>query len=283
MTTKILTGHDAITYAEAAGLTLKKYADPIEGAREGLTVDEAREVAREDQGLIYLEALNGGGPAVPGPRHVVGDLVETLIATFDTDDDGTERHVQPGQIGRVVSADHYEQQGWTYGVVFGNGCWVHPDDHEIAACGMRLGDVPDRPLTRGDVLRLEASGPKADGAWRDEFELGAVVGELLGHEVHVVRRHTDYDVPRYYDVRVDIDDGDGLPYLEPTSYEARLRKMMDRRRDLHAEALAFLANYKDPADPDKEQALRIMHEAMSAGLLEELRVMQQALDALVRR
>ena len=34
---------------------LNKYSDPIEDAREGLTVEEAREIAREDPGLIYLE------------------------------------------------------------------------------------------------------------------------------------------------------------------------------------------------------------------------------------
>lgn len=50
-----LTGHDAIEYAESHGLTLSKYNDPTEGAREGLSVDEARQVAREDPSLIYVE------------------------------------------------------------------------------------------------------------------------------------------------------------------------------------------------------------------------------------
>lgn len=51
-----LTGYDAIDYAEANGLTLAKYADPTEDAREGLTVAEAREIAREDPSLIYVPA-----------------------------------------------------------------------------------------------------------------------------------------------------------------------------------------------------------------------------------
>jgi hypothetical protein len=51
----ILRGQDAITYAEANGLTLNKYNDPIEDAREGLTLEDARKIAREDAGLIYLE------------------------------------------------------------------------------------------------------------------------------------------------------------------------------------------------------------------------------------
>jgi hypothetical protein len=51
---KTLRGIEAIEYAEKNGLRLSKYADPTEDAREGLTVDEAREIAREDANLIYL-------------------------------------------------------------------------------------------------------------------------------------------------------------------------------------------------------------------------------------
>ena len=49
-----LTGSAAIEYAEEYGLSLCKYGDPTEGPRSGLTVSEAREVATEDPGLIYL-------------------------------------------------------------------------------------------------------------------------------------------------------------------------------------------------------------------------------------
>jgi len=50
-----LTGREAIDYARKHGLTLCKYADPAEGCREGLTLDEAEAVAREDPGLVYVE------------------------------------------------------------------------------------------------------------------------------------------------------------------------------------------------------------------------------------
>lgn len=50
-----LSGHEAIDYAEAHSLTLNKYTDPQEGAKDGLTVAEAREIAQEDASLIYLE------------------------------------------------------------------------------------------------------------------------------------------------------------------------------------------------------------------------------------
>lgn len=50
-----LTRTEAIEYAAEHGLTLSKYADPIEDGRDGLTVEEAELVAREDAGLIYLD------------------------------------------------------------------------------------------------------------------------------------------------------------------------------------------------------------------------------------
>jgi hypothetical protein len=55
-----LTGIEAIEYAEANGLTLNKYNDPTEDAREGLTPEEARKIAREDSGLIYVEDVEQG-------------------------------------------------------------------------------------------------------------------------------------------------------------------------------------------------------------------------------
>lgn len=50
-----LTGIAAINAAEALDLSLSKYADPTEGAREGLTVEEAREIAKIDASLIWVE------------------------------------------------------------------------------------------------------------------------------------------------------------------------------------------------------------------------------------
>lgn len=52
---KRLEGYEAIEHAEEFGLTLCKYNDPIEDAREGLSIEEAREIAREDSSLIYLD------------------------------------------------------------------------------------------------------------------------------------------------------------------------------------------------------------------------------------
>lgn len=48
-----LTGHAAIEYAMLSGVSINKYDDPIEDAREGLTVEEAREIASLDASLIW--------------------------------------------------------------------------------------------------------------------------------------------------------------------------------------------------------------------------------------
>jgi len=50
-----LTGHEAIDHAARTGASLRKYADPVDGAR-GITLDEAREIAFEDAGLVWCEA-----------------------------------------------------------------------------------------------------------------------------------------------------------------------------------------------------------------------------------
>lgn len=82
-----LTGYEAINYAEANGLTLNKYNDPIEDAREGLSVDEARKVAAEDPSLIYMSvpfevsrliALLGGKALVVDPVTDDDDTAETI-------------------------------------------------------------------------------------------------------------------------------------------------------------------------------------------------------------
>jgi hypothetical protein len=50
-----LTGYAAIEYAETHGVTVSKYNDPTEDARDGLSVDEARKIAAEDPSLVYVE------------------------------------------------------------------------------------------------------------------------------------------------------------------------------------------------------------------------------------
>lgn len=67
-----LKGWTAIAYAEkhaAFDGELRKYADPEEGARDGLTVSQARRIAQEDPRLIYLRvAARKRNPRQPSPR-----------------------------------------------------------------------------------------------------------------------------------------------------------------------------------------------------------------------
>ena len=58
-TIRTLTGHEAIRLAEDNTFTLRKYADPIDGARD-VTIEEAREIAKEDASLIYATVSPSG-------------------------------------------------------------------------------------------------------------------------------------------------------------------------------------------------------------------------------
>ena len=64
-----LTGYDAIEFAEAKGLPLSKYSDPTEDAREDLTWEEARAIAREDSRLIYVTIRCAGWTEGDGSGH----------------------------------------------------------------------------------------------------------------------------------------------------------------------------------------------------------------------
>ena len=65
MSTVILKGDEAIHYAAVHNITLNKYASESEGAREGLSVEEANGIADENPGLIWVEThikINSGDP-----------------------------------------------------------------------------------------------------------------------------------------------------------------------------------------------------------------------------
>ncbi len=65
MSTVILKGDEAIHYAAVHNMTLNKYASESERAREGLSVEEANEIADENPSLIWVEThvkINSGEP-----------------------------------------------------------------------------------------------------------------------------------------------------------------------------------------------------------------------------
>jgi hypothetical protein len=56
MTTMRITGTAAIEAAERdSDVALCSYTDPTEEGRKGLTVEQAREIAREDPSLVYAD------------------------------------------------------------------------------------------------------------------------------------------------------------------------------------------------------------------------------------
>lgn len=57
-----MTGHDAIRFAAAHSLPLGTYTDPTSEARMDVDVEEARNIAREDPSLVYLDVAHATGP-----------------------------------------------------------------------------------------------------------------------------------------------------------------------------------------------------------------------------
>jgi hypothetical protein len=52
-------GQAAIEYAKAHNLTLSRYRDKTGPAKDGLTIEQAQEIAEHDSSLIYLTVVEG--------------------------------------------------------------------------------------------------------------------------------------------------------------------------------------------------------------------------------
>ncbi len=72
-----LTGLAAIECAERTGASINKHADPTEGAREGLSIDDAREIAREDASLLWVRVT------ASTPLRCVSDTYDQDGGTYD--------------------------------------------------------------------------------------------------------------------------------------------------------------------------------------------------------
>ena len=55
-----INGENAMRLAARDGLTLRKYADPVEAAQDEISATKAREVARIDPSLVYVEVVHQG-------------------------------------------------------------------------------------------------------------------------------------------------------------------------------------------------------------------------------
>ena len=76
-----LTGLLAIEYAERHGLDLHKESDPIEGPRNDVSPQEAREIILEDPALIYVDVAPLPAPAT------LDELYQVLL-----EDEGTAQY-----------------------------------------------------------------------------------------------------------------------------------------------------------------------------------------------
>lgn len=82
-----LIGHYAIAYAEHFGLLLLKASDPTEGART-VDVDQAREIAAEDSGLISIEVPTFDPSRMTATVAAVGnDGLQPVIWGLGTSDE----------------------------------------------------------------------------------------------------------------------------------------------------------------------------------------------------
>jgi len=55
-----INGENAMRLAARDGLTLRKYADPVDVAQDEISATKAREVARIDPSLVYVEVVHQG-------------------------------------------------------------------------------------------------------------------------------------------------------------------------------------------------------------------------------
>lgn len=98
-----LTGTDAIDHAEREGLRVAKHADPTEDARERLTLEEAREVAREDPSLVYIDT-----PLTTAELRRLAREAETECRWADAAsylEDAIRRYPDPTRPGSLAERD----------------------------------------------------------------------------------------------------------------------------------------------------------------------------------
>ena len=111
---KTLKGYEAILAKERdpGGVMLCKYQDPISGAMEGLSAEEARGVAMEDPGLIWGYTQGEG----------VERFGEVETMPYEGDGDYTKATVKKCGCGRTfVTWENEEKCGECLGFGYGGG------------------------------------------------------------------------------------------------------------------------------------------------------------------
>lgn len=106
-TATTLTGHAAIAYARREGVSLAKRTDPTEGARDGLSVEEAEAIAAEDPSLVWLEVepTDEQIAALESEAGTVGDLEMVEVCRRALDGDPLARAESARAIAAAAMAD----------------------------------------------------------------------------------------------------------------------------------------------------------------------------------
>lgn len=126
MTTKI-TGYDAIKYAAENGLNLNKFADPTEDETWGLSIEEAKEVAAEDPGLIWVDTDHDpeDGSNLRKEGQIMTDAFKRGVNDYAKDKSIENPFPIGAIIGQSVRANGYywhsrsqEREDWCWG-------WMH--------------------------------------------------------------------------------------------------------------------------------------------------------------
>jgi hypothetical protein len=92
ITPRTIIGHEAIRLAEENTITLRKHADPIDGHRTGITINEARKIAKEDASLVYAVVKPTGWNADPDQTagYHFADYFDASGNYQGPDEDGVE-------------------------------------------------------------------------------------------------------------------------------------------------------------------------------------------------
>lgn len=157
-----LTGSDAIEYAATHGLTLNKYCDPTENARNGLTLDEARAIARVDPNLIWLQSATeiqfATEYGASGPYKV-----------------GVEYTVDAAGVHHTVMRPEYVERFVGYGLFDGQALAITAAGHYGPMSAWRMigsGETEVRVIAQpSNAPRLNLPDEEHGHAWGDSIDI----------------------------------------------------------------------------------------------------------------
>ena len=98
---RTLTGPEALAYAARTEAPLHKYADPVEGERE-VRLDEARELARLDPGLVWCRSYDWSVSDDCGGRWPIPVAALTAKDALDAAERDVRRAGREGYRGALV-------------------------------------------------------------------------------------------------------------------------------------------------------------------------------------